>query len=91
MIIYGFLLREGIITALTKFQYSSTESSLQRANTWWRQKNYFEIANNVREKGSIISHDGSQTVSYRPKREAADDKHSATNNRLIPQIQHKNL
>ena len=52
-------------------------------------KNFFEIANNVRERKSIISHAGSQAVSYRQKREAADDKHSATHNRLILEIQHK--
>ena len=54
-------------------------------------KHYLLIANNVREKKSIISHAGSEAVSYRRKREAADDKHSATHNRLILEIQHKNV
>ena len=52
---------------------------------------HFEIANNVREKKSIISHGESEAVPYRRKGEAADDKHSATHNRLILEIQHKNV
>ena len=39
----------------------------------------------------MTSHAGSEAVPYRPKRETADDKYSATHHRFILKIQYQDI